>query len=57
MFDPQSCTTDLCEQIDAGIFSGDLLQTCDINEFKNYVDRWMTAIKEYEKEKENELEG
>lgn len=57
MFDPQSYTTDLCEQIDAGIFSGDLLQTCDINEFKNYVDRWMTAIKEYEKEKENELEG
>jgi hypothetical protein len=43
---PQAYVTDLCEQIDAGIFSGDLLQTCDLTEFMNYLGRWTRAANE-----------
>ena len=36
---------DLCEQIDAAVFSGDLLE-CENRrkEFKVYIDRWTKAI-------------
>lgn len=38
---------DACEEIDAAIFSGDVLWS-RLEELKNYVDRWSTAIKEHE---------
>ncbi len=45
---PQAYVTDLCEQLDAGFFSGDLVETCDLTELKDYIARWSTRIKEYE---------
>ena len=47
-FNAQEDTKEVCEWIDAGIFSGDLLHVCDIEEFKEYVERWNRAIKEQE---------
>jgi ADP-dependent phosphofructokinase/glucokinase len=43
-----------CEQIDAAIFSGDLLfdrDTTYVKEFKEYLGRWNRAIDKYEKVK------
>jgi len=46
--DPAEYATLLCEHIDAGIFSGDMLSTCDLAEFKNYLRRWQKAVEEKE---------
>jgi hypothetical protein len=35
---------DACEEIDAGIFSGDFLYCCDIEEFKLYLGRWNRCL-------------
>ena len=37
------------ETIDAMVFSGDTLHFCDARkEFKEYLDRWLTAVEEIE---------
>ena len=47
--DPKKDTSEVCDWIDAGVFSGDLLHTCDLEEFKKYIERWGRAIKDHEK--------
>jgi len=45
---PSELFTDMCDSIDASVFSGDLLQ--DENrrkEFKEFVDRWHRALAEF----------
>jgi hypothetical protein len=40
---------ELCENIDASVFSGDLLwQTYNRNKLKQYCERWQRAIAEHE---------
>jgi hypothetical protein len=39
---------ELMDELDAGVFSGDLLFT-DLEAFKEYVARWQRAIDEHEK--------
>ena len=39
---------ELMDDLDAGVFSGDLLET-DLEVFKDYVARWQRAIDEHEK--------
>lgn len=38
---------ELMDELDAGVFSGDLLDT-DLEVFKDYVARWQRAITEHE---------
>jgi len=52
--DGKKDTHEVCEWIDAGIFSGDLLYVCDLPEFKEYLGRWQRAVDEHEKHAENE---
>lgn len=51
---PEEDVVDICEWIDAGIFSGDLLYCCDLEKFENYVDRWKRAITDQKKMEEDD---
>jgi hypothetical protein len=43
-----SAREELMDELDAGVFSGDLLFT-DLEAFKEYVARWQRAINNHEK--------
>ena len=47
--EPKQDALDICEWLDAGMFSGDLLYTTDIDMLKKYVGRWDRAIDEHKK--------
>lgn len=52
----QSQSKRFLEEIDAAVFSGDLLFT-DLEEFKQYVERWSRAITEHEEIEAEEAEA
>lgn len=45
-FDPQAYLTDLCEKIDAGFFSSDMLEVVNLDELEDYIGRWTRALAE-----------
>lgn len=50
--------TDACEEIDAAIFSGDVLYSAEEREeLKVYFTRWNTAIASHEANEANEASG
>lgn len=52
----EPCLERACEEIDAGLFSGDAFENVSaLSEFKEYVERWERRIKELE-ETINEIE-
>lgn len=48
LHDPEKDTFEVCEWIDAGIFSGDLLYTTNVELFKKYLGRWTRAVEAHQ---------
>ncbi len=55
LFNPFHChdsandSKEIFEWIDAGIFTGDMLYLCNVEEFENYIGRWQRAIENHKK--------